>query len=81
MGVGAKPKVALAGRRPFFACPKIRTKRKCSHAALTTPVDALCNRRGKNSLRSSSSPLLPVGEAVARQGGNGLPPRPGLVNI
>ena len=29
---------------------------------------------GKNSLRSNSSPLLPVEEPAARQGGNGFPP-------
>ena len=58
----------------FFACPKKRTKRNGSHAALTTPVDALRNRRGENSLRSNSSPLFPVAEPAARQGGNGSLP-------
>ena len=43
----------------FFACPKKRTKRKGSPAAETTPVDGLRNRRGKNSLRSNSLPLVP----------------------
>ena len=43
----------------FFACPKKRTKRKGSPAAETTPVDGLRNRRGKNSLRSDSLPLVP----------------------
>jgi len=45
-----------------------------SHAALTAPVDALRNRRGKNSLRSNSLPLFPVAEPAARQGGNGYSP-------
>ena len=51
----------------FFACPKKRTRRvvcatplrKGSPAAETTPVDGLRNRRGKNSLRSDSLPLVP----------------------
>ena len=51
----------------FFACPKKRTRRvvcatplrKGSPAAETTPVDELRNRRGKNSLRSNSLPLVP----------------------
>ncbi len=43
----------------FFVCPKKRTKRKGSPAAETTPVDGLRNRRGKNSLRSDSLPLVP----------------------
>ena len=51
----------------FFACPKKRTRRvvcatplrKGSPAAETTPVAGLRNRRGKNSLRSDSLPLVP----------------------
>ena len=51
----------------FFACPKKRTRRvvcatplrKGSPAAETTPVDGVRNRRGKNSLRSDSLPLVP----------------------
>jgi len=50
------------------------TKENGSPAALTTPVVALRNRRGENSLRSNSSPLFPVAEPAARQGGNGFPP-------
>ena len=49
----------LPGGVLFFACPKKRTKRKGSPAAETTPVDGLRNRRGKNSLRSNSLPLVP----------------------
>ena len=49
----------LPGGVLFFACPKKRTKRKGSPAAETTPVDGLRNRRGKNSLRSDSLPLVP----------------------
>ena len=49
----------LPGGVLFFACPKKRTKRKGSPAAETTPVAGLRNRRGKNSLRSNSLPLVP----------------------
>mgnify|MGYP006974893329 CR=1 FL=1 len=42
----------------FFVCPKKRIKRNGSPSAETAPVVELRNRRGKNSLRSNSSPLI-----------------------
>ncbi len=64
---------AIPAGFPFFSlrAQRKRTKRKGSQAAETTPFVKAWNRRGKNSLRSNSSPLPPAPDLAARLSGNG----------